>query len=500
MSVQHICALGISPETLSSWRDNHLPAPEKARISRHISDCDACRGTLTQFEIVAHTLVRQGELDPGNRVWRGVQAHIARSAPRRAGFPAYAWRGAGATLAVLLVVALFIVTLRYLNHLQTNSSIVGSILRQTTPLPTEVATPIGTATPTSLNQPNVTQAWGPKAATLAFTIPSSSTQVFQASTVTPDGKLLLGEMLTSTGQGTRPQQQAGYIAISATNQFTPLAGMPTSGGPGCCQPDSDGRYLLATDSTAPGATGASLHVRLWVYDLQARQIWLAATGQQYPEILGARLDHGLLIFATDNGLEIVNVATKTVTQPHALATYSALVAYSWPYVFYSPISTTGQDTLRVYNLQTQADSVLGTVLGTYSFGAVTGDTLFATYQSSQGLLIYEMDHFANAGAQLHLITTYPDQSGRIVGANARVIAFQGAYPWVWDRAENHFVALSALTNQTAMNVVETLSGALLTVFTTGTSSIPPTNGLPLPQKGTLYDTSKLPLNGNPPPS
>jgi hypothetical protein len=505
MSWQQTCTLGITPETLSSWRDNHLPATEKARISRHIPDCDACRGTLTQFDVVAHTLWRQGDLDPGNRVWRGVQSQIARGGARRAGFAAYAWRGAGATLAVLLVVTLFAIALRNLNHFQSATSVVDSTTTQMTPTTIGSATPPGTATPTSLNQPSATQSWGPTAATLSFDLPSSNTQVFQASAITPDGRLLLGDMITSTGQGTRPQQLAGYFTASATGQFTSI-GLSSAGDPVCCQPDSSGRYLMATDSTAPGATGSSGHVRYWIYDLQTHKIRMVAAGADYQMISNGFVDHGLLVLSTGLGIEIANLASQTIALygpgANTNTTQSTIYAYKWPYMVYDIYdSARSTNTLHAYNFQTRADSVIAAP-GTYSNYRVIGDTLFVARQimqgsQIQGYQVYEMDHFATAGAQSRLIATYPGQGDGIIGANDRLIAFQGTYPWVWDRGENHFVALPTTAIPNGASFAEALSGNEFAFFT---NTKPSSSALPGPQQVTFYDTTKLPLSGNPPPS
>jgi YVTN family beta-propeller protein len=50
------CALGVSVQTLSAWRDQALPAQEQERMRVHIAECDSCQRRLAQYDAVARAL------------------------------------------------------------------------------------------------------------------------------------------------------------------------------------------------------------------------------------------------------------------------------------------------------------------------------------------------------------------------------------------------------------------------------------------------------------
>jgi YVTN family beta-propeller protein len=50
------CALDLSVETLSAWRDQVLPAREQERVLAHLPGCAACRQRLAQYDAAAHAL------------------------------------------------------------------------------------------------------------------------------------------------------------------------------------------------------------------------------------------------------------------------------------------------------------------------------------------------------------------------------------------------------------------------------------------------------------
>jgi hypothetical protein len=101
------CALGLTTDILSAWQDGDLRSEEMQRIREHTETCAACQQRLAGFVTVARALGR--ELEPGDRVWRGVQDRIAsqthgRSAPMRV--PAWSWRGIAAVASVIIIVGL----------------------------------------------------------------------------------------------------------------------------------------------------------------------------------------------------------------------------------------------------------------------------------------------------------------------------------------------------------------------------------------------------------
>jgi YVTN family beta-propeller protein len=50
------CALGVSIQTLSAWRDQALPAQEQDRMRGHIAGCASCKRRLAQYDAVARAL------------------------------------------------------------------------------------------------------------------------------------------------------------------------------------------------------------------------------------------------------------------------------------------------------------------------------------------------------------------------------------------------------------------------------------------------------------
>lgn len=109
-----ICALGISGDHLSAWRDHLLNPREMTRIETHLPTCPACQQHLAQFDAIAQGLRAQRELEPGNRIWNHVQTHI--SQPTTVHWlnernysmnPRSLWGGIGATALVLLLAVFF---------------------------------------------------------------------------------------------------------------------------------------------------------------------------------------------------------------------------------------------------------------------------------------------------------------------------------------------------------------------------------------------------------
>jgi hypothetical protein len=61
------CALGLTPDTLSGWRDHSLSVAEMARVGEHIQTCLACQARLAQYDLVAHALRSIEQMDGGRR-------------------------------------------------------------------------------------------------------------------------------------------------------------------------------------------------------------------------------------------------------------------------------------------------------------------------------------------------------------------------------------------------------------------------------------------------
>jgi len=141
------CALGLSTETLSAWRDDGLPPDEARRVREHAATCAACQERLAAFDLVARALSRQRELEPGDRIWSGVRARMANA--RRAGWRASlgglagAWRAIVAAACLAAVVALLAYILGNAAA-RRGPSVVGT----PTPRPQPTATATAIPTPT----------------------------------------------------------------------------------------------------------------------------------------------------------------------------------------------------------------------------------------------------------------------------------------------------------------------------------------------------------------
>src|SRR5215831_15146967 len=71
------CAFGLTTETLSAWRDGGLRGDNEQWMRQHIATCAACEQRLDGFATVARALGSQRELEPADRIWRGVQERLA---------------------------------------------------------------------------------------------------------------------------------------------------------------------------------------------------------------------------------------------------------------------------------------------------------------------------------------------------------------------------------------------------------------------------------------
>jgi Putative zinc-finger len=106
------CALGLSRQLLSAWRDRLLPEADAQRISLHVMDCAACQHRLEQFAQIAAAIQRQPPPDLRARTWRGIQGRLSQREQQSMRIPrAAAFSGIGAVAVVALIVLLFVVVL-----------------------------------------------------------------------------------------------------------------------------------------------------------------------------------------------------------------------------------------------------------------------------------------------------------------------------------------------------------------------------------------------------
>jgi hypothetical protein len=139
------CALGLTADTLSAWRDGGFRGDEDQRIRLHTTTCAACQWHLDGFVMVARGLGRQRELEPGDRVWRGVQDRIASQKRGRSPLlrhSARSWQGMVAVASVILVVGLLAYVLNAVRAQRGGVVATGTATSATTPtLTSSVITP-----------------------------------------------------------------------------------------------------------------------------------------------------------------------------------------------------------------------------------------------------------------------------------------------------------------------------------------------------------------------
>ena len=107
------CALGLSRQQLSAWRDRVLPEADAQRIALHVMDCATCQHRLDQFAQIAAAIQRQPAPDLRAQTWRGIQRRISRREQPSMRFPrAAALSGLGAVALVAIIVGLFVFVLQ----------------------------------------------------------------------------------------------------------------------------------------------------------------------------------------------------------------------------------------------------------------------------------------------------------------------------------------------------------------------------------------------------
>lgn len=486
------CDEHVGGETLSAWRDALLPDDEMRRVEAHTASCPACRQTLDEFEDVARALHRQVELEPDARILAEVLLRAeARRRLRWLRLPRVRlWSGLGALGSVAALLLLFVYVFNTLPgpHPPRPAGTAPVAYTASVFADTSVATAIPSATvaPTAFSPIVSAQtAWGAPTSTKALTIQADATHVFLGSGVMPDGRTLFGNMLPVTSDGQLAQTASAQTGLfdSVTRKFTAIGLSSLSEQPAnCCM--TDGRFVIASDYTEPGATCGVCHIRYWSYDSEAGTLWKVAVGSQFESIIGADVSHGLLVFSTFEGIQVANLVTHTIA-PLAGAPASSsepILAFSWPYLVYS-IAQTNSASTRIRNMQTGQERTIS-VPGPVGPMAIAADALFSSVTSSDNseTTVYEMDHFDVSGARWNAIGRYPGDIGPPKAANSRIVVLSTA---VWDRAERRFVTYGPPTNPGALF---SLDGTFLV------AQIPasPVDNLTAGQVA-LYDTTTLPV-------
>jgi hypothetical protein len=334
------------------------------------------------------------------------------------------------------------------------------------------------------------QAWGAQAAVRSFMTQVDNTHLFWATGISPDGKSLLGYEYAISGGEPDMSVPAQAGLLDTANLHLTAIGVSQSPGypPGCC--DDDGRFLLATDSTAPGATCGLCHQRYWSYDTQTGTLWKVAVGTDFQMIQQVYLDHGLLVLGTGDGIEVADLAARHIAPLAGVPAAVDLLFYRWPYVLYTqPSGTSGPGALvSVFDLTTNTARALPQVDALNGQLFLVGDTLFATTltQDEQVTTLYEMDHFLSSDAQSRELGRYLGDI-YITGANDRLVVFSGA---IYDLLKGVFVSYGTASSQNLPpgGRAGALAGTYLATFNLK-------GGTPVgasPQLVTIYNTATLP--------
>lgn len=492
------CPDGVRAETLSALRDDLLPAAEAERLRSHVARCPTCQARIAQYDDLRRTLLAQPELEPGDRIVAGVRARSAGRPARRLarlrGVPharRRRWSGLGALAAAAAVLLLFVYVLG---------------TRPTSPLTTAKGTPSASATMTSTPSPTATAtpqvspmvdvatAWGTNAGTPVNPV-FDGKHFLIPTTITPDGRYLAGNE-ESLAIGSVPStNQPGLLEI-APERFQAL-GVGTAFA-SATYITTDGRFFVGGFSDAPGATGGVFHQQVWSYDSATGTVRHVVNGGTIGGLLGWQLSDGIVIYQPQSsaGLQEVTLATGAVRQVIPAPAGGGdvlLLAFTWPYLVYIPRASATLS-VHVRDLSTGRDVVLHQLdaianeIGFPDYTLVAGDSLFIRIPSGQSnngsttlTTLYELDHLLDPGATLKVLATYAGDTGPVLGANARVVAFQSA---VWDRAEGRFVEFGSVNGG---SYPVALAGNYLLV----TSQIQP--GIGVAEHLAIYDTSRLPV-------
>jgi hypothetical protein len=397
------------------------------------------------------------------------------------------WSSLGALGAVAALLLLFVYVF---GHAQGTAGIAQATAtigaNPTATFGKPIVTPRPTVTPSGpfTQVVSTRQAWGANAAIQSFLTQIDTTHLFWANGISPDGKSLLGYEYAISGGSPDQSVPAQAGLLDTANQHVTAIGVSQSPfyPPGCC--GDDGRFLLATDSTAPGATCGLCHTRYWSYDTQTGTLWKVAVGTDFQMIQRVYLDHGLLMMWTGEGIEVADLAARRIAPLAGADPNVVLRFYRWPYVLYTqPLGSSRSET-TVRDLTTGVATPLPQVDALNGQPFLVGDTLFVTTltQDEQVTTLYEMDHFLSSGAQ-------PRQIGRYLGnidvlaANDRLVALSGA---IYDRLEGVFVSDGPVSGQG--EPAGALAGTYLATFNLKGGS----PGGATPQEVTIYNTAALP--------
>lgn len=485
------CALGLTPDDLSAWRDGAVDAAATARLTAHIPTCAACRSRLAEYDAIAEALraIRTPEPargfghNPRGQVASVERSHMSSQPARRLAPQRHMLSRLGAVAAVVLLLLAFTQVLGRLSvHAPPASGTVTPTARVTA-----TATPAPDALP-AFQTVSAANTWGNTG--LVARIDStqiSPTENFIPSALLPDGSALVGQ-ITSQYQ-TTSHLALWNIATGKTTLLNAPGASPMYGGI-----STDGRYIVFR--------GASNCQCLSVYDLRAgavtRQIGISYDAA--PEAF----DHGIYLRQDlQGGIVMIDVATGQGTDfPDASVAnqHARLLAFSWPYVVYmpDPTATTLPNALAVRDLATGQDAnlaplapllpdLLPRLKDSQNPGvAVTDGALFVVTAPTPDVnQLYELDGFMGATPTLKPIASVASQyqdALTLHGADTRVLGMSVAerLPSAYDRALGKAVEVSMLGFGTVVTGQYVIAMGPLNAHTLN------------PYEVAIYDTDKLP--------
>jgi hypothetical protein len=280
-------------------------------------------------------------------------------------------------------------------------------------------------------------AWGARAVTDTYSMVLNSTDTFIPSSLSPAGTMLLGnEKIAASSPAAGNAFQAGYYDL-ATRHFTAI-GVNDVGYPAeCCA--TDGRFLVASDQTEPGAPFGSDGIRYWAYDLQTGRLrQLGKTGDPLAVIA---VTNGLLITSSS----VINLVTGTTSPLGGATPGYGDVAYSWPYLVYGQRSGDGTvSAYRLRNLATNRDMPLPSLEAFNSsytpkpdlngpiVYSIAGDTLIAEVPSNQTSTLttpsstttfYALVHALSGGTRVTQLGSYTSEGGFTSTGSADTVGY-----------------------------------------------------------------------------
>lgn len=106
------CALNLTEDILSAWRDHEIPADDAQRLEAHFPSCPACQAVLKADERIARLLRQPAAPRLQAFVWRGVRAHLRQGGSKANSMSrATIMRTATGIGALIVVVAIFAILL-----------------------------------------------------------------------------------------------------------------------------------------------------------------------------------------------------------------------------------------------------------------------------------------------------------------------------------------------------------------------------------------------------